>query len=217
MIVSVTARTAFDFAIRGDGRVPITLICEEAHNYIPADSALGFQPARRAIAKIAKEGRKYGVCIGVVTQRPSELDPTILSQCNTVISMRLSNELDQQLVRSAVSDAAAGLMRFLPSLASGEAIAFGDGVPLPMRLTFRRLPAHLTPGGAVTPFSQGWAADSETVDYAREIVERWRKNEPTDRAAATPQPTKRPQSRRRETRRDASRDASREGWGRKET
>lgn len=181
VIISVTARMAFDFAIRGDGQAPITLICEEAHKYIPADAAQGFQPARRSIARIAKEGRKYGVCLGIVTQRPSELDPTILSQCNTVFSMRLSNELDQNLVRSAVSDAAGGLMRFLPALATGEAIAFGDGVSLPMRLTFKRLAPEQRPGGGTPLFSDGWAEDAVGAEYARTIVARWRTNAPIDR------------------------------------
>ena len=119
-----------------------------------------------------------------MTQRPSELDPTILSQCNTVFAMRLSNEADQQLVRSAVSDAAGGLMRFLPALATGEAIAFGDGVSLPMRLAFKRLPKERLPGGATPLFSEGWSEDASDKNYVRDIVARWRRNEPVDRRAA---------------------------------
>ncbi|MEL6977670.1 MAG: DUF87 domain-containing protein [Pseudomonadota bacterium] len=174
VIVSVSARLAYDFAIRNDGGVALTLICEEAHNYIPANAAHGFEPARRAIARIAKEGRKYGCSIGIVTQRPSELDPTILSQCNTVFSLRLANELDQQLVRAAVSDAAAGLMRFLPSLATGEAIAFGDGVALPMRLRFKLLASELRPGGRQPRFSESWVKDDVDRAHAERVVGRWR-------------------------------------------
>ena len=83
VVVSVIARMAFDFALGSGGKVPITIVCEEAHRYIPADSKMGFEPTKRSLAKIAKEGRKYGVSLGVISQRPSEIDSTILSQCNT--------------------------------------------------------------------------------------------------------------------------------------
>ena len=83
VVVSVVCRLTFDFALWGNGQVPVTLVCEEAHRYVPANSTLGFEPAKRAIARIAKEGRKYGASLCIVTQRPAEIDPTILSQCNT--------------------------------------------------------------------------------------------------------------------------------------
>lgn len=183
VMISVTARLAFDFAIRSGGAAPLTLVCEEAHKYIPVDPSQGFAPARRSIARIAKEGRKYGACLGIVSQRPSELDPTILSQCNTVFALRLSNELDQQLARSAVSDAAAGLMRFLPSLATGEAIAFGDGVALPLRLTFKRLAPEQQPGGGAPLFSESWAEDDRDARFVHEVATRWRLNEAPDPAS----------------------------------
>ena len=98
VVVSVLARLAFDFAVWSAGRVPITFVCEEAHRYVPSDKATGFEPTKRAISKIAKEGRKYGVSLCIVSQRPAELDPTILSQCNTVFSLRLTNERDQEIL-----------------------------------------------------------------------------------------------------------------------
>src|SRR5690606_39391328 len=95
--------------------VPVTLVCEEAHRYIPADDTLAFAPTKRALARIAKEGRKYGAALSIVSQRPSELDPTILSQCNTLFAMRLSNERDQEILKAAISDAASSLLEFLRS------------------------------------------------------------------------------------------------------
>src|SRR5690606_39106188 len=108
-----------------DGASPLLFVCEEAHRYAPADRTIGFGPTRRAISRIAKEGRKYGVFLGLVTQRPSELDATIISQCNTILAMRLANEADQAIVRAAASDAEANLLSFLPALGAREALAFG--------------------------------------------------------------------------------------------
>src|SRR5207253_8978162 len=96
-----------------------------------ADRNIGLGPTRKAVSRIAKEGRKYGVYLGLVTQRPAELDATIISQCNTLFAMRLANDRDQALLRSAVSDAAANLLAFVPSLGSREVPAFGQCVPLP--------------------------------------------------------------------------------------
>ena len=144
-VVSVLCRMAFDFGLWSDGASPLLFVCEEAHRYAAADRAVGFGPTRRSISRIAKEGRKYGVFLGLVTQRPAELDPTIMSQCSTLFAMRMSNDRDQALLRSAVSDTAANLFAFVPSLGTREAFAFGVGVPLPTRLKFTELPAHLLP------------------------------------------------------------------------
>ena len=127
-VVSVLSRMAFDFGLWSDGASPLLFVCEEAHRYAPADSKIGFGPTRRALSRIAKEGRKYGVFLGLVTQRPAEIDPTIISQCSTLFVMRLSNDRDQVLIRSAVSDAAANLLTFIPSLGTAEVFAFGAGV-----------------------------------------------------------------------------------------
>ena len=113
-VVSVLCRMAFDFGLWSDGVSPLLFVCEEAHRYASADRNIGFGPTRKAVSRIAKEGRKYGVYLGLVTQRPAELDATIISQCNTLFAMRLANERDQSLLRSAVSDAAANLLSFVP-------------------------------------------------------------------------------------------------------
>jgi len=100
-------------------------------------------PTRRAISGIAKDGRKYGVHLGLITQRPAELDPTILLQGNTLFAMRKANDRDQALLRSAVSDTAADFLSFLPSMSTGEVFAFGEGVASPTRLRFNEPPAKL--------------------------------------------------------------------------
>lgn len=171
-LVSVICRLAFDLGLWSDGRNPLLMVCEEAHRYISADKAAGFGPTRRAVARIAKEGRKYNVFLGLVTQRPAELDATILSQCSTVFAMRLINERDQELLRASLSDADANLLALLPSLGTGEVFAFGEGVSLPTRFSFRPLPAHLL------PHSESAGPNADDTDDADNslsaIIQRWR-------------------------------------------
>ncbi len=176
VVVSVLARLSFDIAQLSGGKVSITLVCEEAHRYIPNDKVSGFGPTRRSIAKIAKEGRKYGVSIAIITQRPSELDATILSMCNTVFAMRMANEKDQNIVSAAISDAAASMLAFLPSLGTGEAIVFGDGVTLPQRIRFSRLPDDALPNGGTTSFSECWSKEIEDDNFLDVIIKKWRNN-----------------------------------------
>jgi DNA helicase HerA-like ATPase len=133
-VVSVICRMAFDLGLWSEGAAPLLLVCEEAHRYASADRNIGFGPTRRSISRIAKEGRKHGVFLGLVSQRPAELDPTITSQCSTLFAMRMTNDRDQAILRSAVSDAAANLLDFLPSLGTAEVFAFGEGVALPTRV-----------------------------------------------------------------------------------
>ncbi|MGX1790925.1 ATP-binding protein [Bosea sp. NPDC055332] len=135
-VASGLARVAFDLAMASRGSYEILLLCEEAHRYAPQDPALGFAPTRQAIARIAKEGRKYGAYLGVVTQRPSEVDATILSQCSTVFAMRLANDRDQQIIRAAIAGASASTIAFLSSIGNREAIAFGEAVATTMRMRF---------------------------------------------------------------------------------
>lgn len=135
-VASSLARLSFDLAMASRGGYEVLLLCEEAHRYVPQDQALGFTPTRQAIARIAKEGRKYGAYLGIVTQRPGELDPTILSQCSTVFAMRLGNERDQQIIRAAIADASASTISFLSSIGNREAIAFGEAVATTMRMRF---------------------------------------------------------------------------------
>jgi DNA helicase HerA-like ATPase len=173
-VVSVLCRLAFDFALWSDGAAPLLVVCEEAHRYVAADRNSGFGPTRRSISRIAKEGRKYGVFLGVVTQRPAELDPTILSQCSTLFALRMTNDRDQAILSSAVSDAAANLLDFLPSLGTGECLAFGEGVALPMRLKFRQLEPHQIPRSEV---ARGAGLDIEKGlghEFVTAVLDRWR-------------------------------------------
>ncbi len=174
VVVSVLCRMTFDFALWSDRAVPVTLICEEAHRYAPRDTRLGFEPTKKALARIAKEGRKYGVSLGMVTQRPSELAPGILSQCNTIFALRMSNQNDQDFVRSTLSESAVGLLDFLPSLRNGEAIGVGEGVSIPMRLAFDRIPDERRPMSGTASFSSAWKAEADSPEFLDEVVKRWR-------------------------------------------
>jgi DNA helicase HerA-like ATPase len=172
-VVSVLGRMAFDFGLWSDGAVPLLFVCEEAHRYASADRSIGFGPTRKAISRIAKEGRKYGVFLGLVTQRPAELDATIISQCSTLFVMRMANERDQTLVRSAVSDAAANLLSFVPSLGTREVLAFGEGVALPTRLKFSEVPEQLLPRSEAVALGT-LDVDSNGPDFIDAVIERWR-------------------------------------------
>ncbi|MEO3386266.1 DUF87 domain-containing protein [Mesorhizobium sp. CAU 1741] len=164
-VCSVLGRLAFDLAMNSHGRLKLLVLCEEAHRYMPADPRLGFAPTRHALSRIAKEGRKYGCFLGVVTQRPGELDPTVLSQCSTVFAMRLANELDQDIIRSAIADSSASTLTFLSSMGQREAIAFGEGVATTMRLKFEHQEKALLPGSGRPHDEDDFAAgDDGEVD-----------------------------------------------------
>jgi DNA helicase HerA-like ATPase len=173
-VVSVVCRMAFEFGLWSDGAFPLLVVCEEAHRYAPADRGLGFGPTRKAISRIAKEGRKYGVYLGLMTQRPSELDPTIISQCSTLFAMRMANDRDQAIVRAAVSDAAGSLLGFLPSLGAREVFAFGEGVALPTRLRFKQLPESRIPRSDAVGRGRAQSGQTADPDYIASVVERWR-------------------------------------------
>ena len=173
-VVSVICRMAFDFGLWSDGATPMLFICEEAHRYAAADRSVGFGPTRRSISRIAKEGRKYGVFIGLVSQRPAELDATILSQCSTLFAMRMTNDRDQALVRSAVADTATNLLAFLPSLGTREVFAFGEGVALPTRLKFKQLSAQLLPKSEVVGAAAEDFVAGINPDFIGSVLERWR-------------------------------------------
>jgi hypothetical protein len=136
-VVSVLARMAFEIALSSAGRYQIAVLCEEAHRYLPSDASDAFAPTRRALGRIAREGRKYGVSLGVVTQRPADVDATVLSQCSTMFAMRLANERDKAIVGAAAGVSSTGALSFLSSLADREAIAFGEAIATPMRMKFR--------------------------------------------------------------------------------
>lgn len=184
-VVSVLCRMAFDFGLWSDGVAPLLFVCEEAHRYAPADKKIGFGPTRRALSRIAKEGRKYGVFLGLVTQRPAEIDPTIISQCSTLFVMRLANDRDQGLIRSAVSDAAANLLSFIPTLGTREVFAFGSGVALPTRLRFVELGPERRPASETAGDTRSTGGVSMDQNFLTSVIERWRSATMSHKGAAS--------------------------------
>jgi DNA helicase HerA-like ATPase len=176
VVVSVICRMIFDFALWSvpAKALPVLLVCEEAHRYVPRDGNAGFEPTKRTISRIAMEGRKYGVSLCLVTQRPSELSANILSQCNTMFALRMSNERDQEIVRRALPENAHGLLSALPSLRTQEAVVVGEGVALPVRLRFEDLAPENRPRSASAAFSARWQSEDRGRDFVAETVERWR-------------------------------------------
>ena len=174
VVVSVLCRLTFDFALWNETPIPITIICEEAHRYAPRDRQMGFEAAKRALFRIAKEGRKYGVSLCVISQRPSDLAPGLLSECNTIFAFRMTGQEDQDIVRGAVPEASHGLMNFLPALRNGEAIAVGEGVSMPMRICFTPPPEGRRPKSATASFTNAWSKESD-AEVVEHTVERWRR------------------------------------------
>src|SRR5262245_5613280 len=172
-VVSVLCRMAFDLGLWSEGATPLLLLCEEAHRYAAADHNIGFGPTRRSISRIAKEGRKHGVFLGLVSQRPAELDATIISQCSTLFAMRMTNDRDQAILRSAVSDAT-NLLDFLASLGTGEVLAFGEGVALPTRLKLKQLPAHLLPQSDALLRTGRDPLGAGHEEFLNAVLRRWR-------------------------------------------
>ncbi|WP_367714377.1 DUF87 domain-containing protein (plasmid) [Nitratireductor sp. GISD-1A_MAKvit] len=188
-VVCVISRLAFDFGMWSDGAMPLLLVCEEAHRFAAADPTAGFVPSKNALARIAKEGRKYGVYLGLVTQRPAELDSTIISQCNTLFAMRMANERDQALLKSAVSDATANLVEFVPSLGTGEVVGFGEGMPLPVQFVFNRLSEDLLPRSEANVILPLGSSATSRREFVNAVVERWRGSiisQPAEQQAAVP-------------------------------
>ena len=173
VVIALICRLTFDFALWTDRDMPVMLVCEEAHRYA-ADGDDSFAMTRRALSQIANEGRKYGVSLCLVSQRPSELSVGILSQCNTIFAMRMSNQKDQDFVETRLSESAMGLLDSLPSLRTGEAIGVGEGVSVPVRLYFDLLPAEQLPRSGTASFSSAWRGEGRDEAYIEDIVERWR-------------------------------------------
>ena len=172
VVISVISRLAFDLAVWSKGGLPMLLVCEEAHRYAPANDGK-FVPTRQALGRIAKEGRKYGISLALVTQRPSELDSTILSQCSTAIALRLSSEKDQQVIRGSTYEGMVDLIDFLPLLGDREALILGQGVSMPMRIRFDELTAK-RPKNMNVGFSKSWKSQNMDRDMLENIITRWR-------------------------------------------
>lgn len=175
-VVAVLSRLVFDFAVWGreEQTRPILLVCEEAHRYVPNEKNADNSSVGRILSRIAKEGRKYGISLGLITQRPSDLAEGVLSQCGTIISMRLNNDRDQAFVRAAMPEGARGFLDSIPALRNRECIICGEGTTIPMRVRFDDLEEYKRPASADPSFTQLWSDAGGEEEQVRRIVQRWR-------------------------------------------
>jgi uncharacterized protein len=176
VVVSVLARMVFDYAIwsRTEAQRPLLLVCEEAHRYVPKDETTGGQAVRKILERIAKEGRKYGVSLGLITQRPSDLAEGVLSQCGTIIAMRLNNDRDQACVRAAMPEGARGFLDAIPALRNRECIVCGEGVAIPIRVRFDDLEPEKRPASSDPSFARLWRETGDEEGIINRTIKRWR-------------------------------------------
>ncbi len=179
--VSLVSRLIFDFCfhyskLRHDkgelNDIPVMIVCEEAHNYIPQRDDAAYRASRKSLERIAKEGRKYGLSLMVVSQRPSEVSETIFAQCNNFLALRLTNNADQSYVKRLFPDNSSGITDILPNLAPGECVVVGDAVLLPAVVQM--------PLPQPEPHSQSVRVHKEWTELWRDVtfadvISRWRK------------------------------------------
>jgi hypothetical protein len=172
MVTAQVGRLAYEFNFWNPKcqEFPIFLICEEAHEYIPRGDHPRYKEARRSLERISKAGRKYGVGLCIVSQRPHELSETVLAQCGTFICLRISNPDDQSYVRALVPDSATGTFAALTSLARGEVIIMGDAVPMPVRLQVDR--PSPPPNAQDIDYGEKWKEGVEDISVEK-LVNRW--------------------------------------------
>ncbi len=175
-VVAVLSRMVFDYAIWGreEKTRPILLVCEEAHRYVPSEKNADGSSVGRILSRIAKEGRKYGISLGLITQRPSDLAEGVLSQCGTIISMRLNNDRDQAFVRAAMPEGARGFLDSIPALRNRECIICGEGVAIPIRVSFDELEEYKRPASADPSFTELWNSSGGEEEAVLRTVQRWR-------------------------------------------
>jgi DNA helicase HerA-like ATPase len=152
---------------------PVLFICEEAHRYVPNHGEAQYKEAQDAIRRIAKEGRKYGLGLGLISQRPSDVESTVLSQCNSWIVLRLSNSSDQEHVSRFLPDSLNGLTKMLSALTRREAIFVGEAAALPSRIRIRKLSPEQLPNSNDIKFASGWSNDAIKEADLQKIVNRW--------------------------------------------
>ncbi|WP_433847219.1 anti-phage-associated helicase HerA [Acinetobacter proteolyticus] len=182
--VSVISRLIFDYGyfykrqrfetnpeevINND--VPILMVYEEAHKYVPNSELTKYRASKIAIERIAKEGRKYGITLMLSSQRPSEISETIFSQCNNFISMRLTNPVDQNYVRKLLPDSLGGIIDILPSLHQGDALLVGDSIVLPSIVTIDRCDPE--PSSNDIPYWSLWKEEWKEVEFEA-ICQKWK-------------------------------------------
>ncbi len=175
-VVAVLSRLVFDFAIWGreEKTRPILLVCEEAHRYVPNEKNSDGSSVASILGRIAKEGRKYGISLGLITQRPSDLAEGVLSQCGTILSMRLNNDRDQAFVKAAMPEGARGFLDSIPALRNREVIICGEGVAIPIRVSFDNLEESKRPASEDPSFVELWSEGGGEEEVVNRVVQRWR-------------------------------------------
>ena len=175
VVVAVLSRLIFDFAIwsRTEEPKPILLICEEAQRYLPSDRVNINAASRRILERIAKEGRKYGVALGLVSQRPSDLSESALSQCGTMLAMRLNNDRDQAVLRSTMPEIGRSFVDAIQALRNRECIICGEGVTIPIRVRIDELEAKYKPSSENPVFSELWSKSGEEAETINRTTHRW--------------------------------------------
>lgn len=175
-LTALIARLLFQYKVfqtqQEKEKDPILLVCEEAHRYVPDHGEAQYAAAQGAIRRIAREGRKYGIGLMLVSQRPADVDSTVISQCGTWVVLRLTNSADQQHVARFLPDGLSGMVDALPILSQQEAIFVGEGAALPSRVRVRDLKEEQLPKSNTIPFAQGWASERLDIDKLQEISER---------------------------------------------
>jgi len=181
--VSLVSRLVFDFAfhyskikhqIDEQNDIPFMIVCEEAHNYIPKTGGAEYKASKKSIERIAKEGRKYGLSLMVVSQRPSEVSETIFSQCNNFISLRLTNVNDQSYVKALMPENSNAIADILPNLGSGECLIVGDAALIPSVVKLDMPDPQ--PKSQSVKFQDEWLKDWKDLSF-EEIIKRWKKED----------------------------------------
>ena len=177
MVAGTFSRLLYDlqFWLEPEKRLPVALVCDEAHIYLPVKNEADAveKQALATFERIAKEGRKYGVSLVVVSQRPSDVSRTILSQCNNFLVLRLTNDTDQNVVRKLMPDSMVGLTEMLPLLDTGEALLLGDAILLPARIKLDK--PTIEPDSGTLDFWSDWSknhSDNEAIRLAVETLRR---------------------------------------------
>ena len=175
---AVIARTLFNLKVwqtpEERASDPVLLVCEEAHRYVPNRGEAQYEAAQEAIRRIAKEGRKYGVGLLLVSQRPSEVEATVLSQCNSWIVLRVTNDSDREHVKAILPDSMSGLTKMLSGLRRQEAIFVGQAAMLPSRIMIRNLLPEQLPKSNDIDFDKGWQGAVMSEDQLKDVANRWR-------------------------------------------
>ena len=175
-LTAMLARLLFQYklyqSISERERDPVLLVCEEAHRYVPDRGEAEYAVAQSAIRRIAREGRKYGIGLMLVSQRPADIEGTVISQCGTWLVLRLTNSADQHHVARFLPDGLLGMTKALPNLAQQEAIFVGEGAALPARVRIRDLTSDQLPKSETAKFAQGWSTERLSEDEINIVAKR---------------------------------------------